>query len=78
MIRLSQLASNKGIDIKIVPVGLAYSEVIPKFLGSASICFSEPITISKDFKQSVNDFNIALSKSMIFAEQSALLAVGRR
>tara|TARA_B100000579_G_scaffold240556_1_gene197213 strand:+ start:76 stop:756 length:681 start_codon:yes stop_codon:yes gene_type:complete len=78
LIRLAQLASNKGLDISIVPVGLAYSEVIPKFFGSASICFSKPIIISKDFKQSTNDFNNALSKSMSSAEQKALLAVGRR
>jgi len=66
------------LEIKIVPVGLAYSDVIPKFYGSASICFSKPIIISRDFKQSTNDFNIELSKSMRSAEQSALLAVGRR
>jgi len=77
LIRLAQLASNKGLVIKIVPVGLAYSEVIPKFYGSASICFSKPIIISKDFKQSTDDFNIALSRSMRCAEESALLAVGR-
>ena len=78
LIRLAHLASNKGLDIKIVPVGLAYSEVIPSFFGSASICFSKPILISQELKQSTNDFNIALSKSMHSAEQSALLAVGRR
>ena len=78
LIRLAQLASNKGLDIKIVPVGLAYSQVIPKFYGTASICFSKPIIISKKFNQSTNDFNIALFKSMHSAEKSALLAVGRR
>tara|TARA_B100000700_G_scaffold323931_1_gene428848 strand:- start:1482 stop:2096 length:615 start_codon:yes stop_codon:yes gene_type:complete len=78
LIRLAQLAANKGLDIKIVPVGIAYSNVIPKFCGSASICFSKPILISQKFKKSTNDFNIALSKSMRSAEQSALLAVGRR
>ena len=78
LIRLAQLASNKGLEIKIVPVGLAYSEVFPKFRGSASICFSKPIIISKDCKQSTNDFNINLFKSMRSAEQSALLAIGRR
>jgi len=77
LIRLAQLASNKGLDIKIVPVGLAYSEVIPNLFGSASICFSKPILMSKGGKQSSNDFNIALFKSMRSAEQSALLAVGR-
>jgi len=78
LIRLAQLASNKGLEIKIVPVGLAYSEVIPKFRGSASICFSKPIIISKDCNQSTNDFNINLYKSMRSAEQSASLAIGRR
>ncbi len=78
LIRLAQLASKKGLEINVVPVGLAYSDVIPKFYGSASICFSKPIIISKDFKESTNDFNIALSKSMRSAEQSALSAVGRR
>ena len=77
LIRLAQLASGKGLEIKIVPVGLAYSEVIPEFCGSASICFSKPILISKKDKQSTNDFNIKLSKSMRSAEQTALLAVGR-
>ena len=78
LIRIAQLASNKGLDIKIVPVGLAYSEVIPKFYGSAAICFSKPIIISKDFKQPINEFNMALSETMSNAEKSALLAVGRR
>ena len=78
LIRLAQLASNKGLDIKIVPVGLAYGEVIPKFYGSAAICFSKPIVISKDFKPPINDFNMTLSKSMSIAEESALSAVARR
>jgi 1-acyl-sn-glycerol-3-phosphate acyltransferase len=77
LIRIAQLASNKGFEIKIVPVGLAYSDVIPKFYGTASICFSKPIIISKDFKQSADDFNFDLSKRMRSAEESALLAVGR-
>ena len=78
LIRLAQLASNKGLDVKIIPVGLAYSELIPKFYGSASICFSKPIVVSRDFKQPINDFNMALSESMRVAEESALIAVGRR
>ncbi len=77
LIRLAQLASNKGLDIKIVPVGLAYSEVIPKLCGSAAICFSKPLLVSRENNYSTNDFNIALSQSMYDAEQSALVAVGR-
>ena len=71
LIRLAQLASNKGFEIKIVPVGLAYSDVVPKFYGSASICFSKPIIISRDFKQPTNDFNIELSKSCLLYTSDA-------
>ncbi len=78
LVRLAQLASNKGMDINVVPVGLAYSEVIPKLCGSAAICFSNPIRISQTGQQSSFDFNIELSKRMHLAEESALLAVGRK
>ncbi len=78
LIRLAQLASHRGLDIEIVPVGISYSNISPSFRGTASICFSKPILISQKFKKSTNDFNIALSRSMRSAEQSALIAVGRR
>ncbi len=77
LIRLANLASNKGLEVNIVPVGLAYSEVIPKFWGSAAICFSKPLLISPLEKQSATDFNIELLNSMQVAEKSALQAVGR-
>ncbi len=78
LVRLAQLASNKGIDIHVVPVGLAYSEVIPKLRGSAAICFSNPLILSKTGQQSSSDFNIELSERMHAAEKAALLAVGRK
>ncbi len=78
LVRLAQLASNKGMDINVVPVGLAYSEVIPKLCGSAAICFSNPIRISQTGPQSVSDFNIELSARMNAAEKTALVAVGRK
>ena len=78
LFRLAQLASNKGIDINVVPVGLAYSEVTPKLCGSAAICFSNPLRISQIVQQSSSDFNMELSKRMRAAEESALIAVGRK
>lgn len=78
LVSLAQLASKKVIDINVVPVGLAYSNVIPKLCGSAAICFSKPIRISQTGQQSSSDFNIELSEKMHAAEKAALLAVGRK
>ena len=38
--RLAQLAQSQNIDVQIVPIGLGYSDVIPKACGRASICFA--------------------------------------
>ncbi len=78
IVRLAQLAYKKGVAIKVVPVGLAYSEAIPKPFGKGAICFYEPITISKMNKDSAFSFNTQLQKCMHSAEVSALRAVGRK
>ncbi|KGG25192.1 Phospholipid and glycerol acyltransferase [Prochlorococcus sp. MIT 0703] len=75
--RLAQLAQNQNIDVQIVPVGLGYSEVIPKACGRASICFAEPMKILGTGREAVKSFNAELSKQMHAAEQAALHAVGR-
>ena len=76
--RLAQLASRKGVDIKVLPIGLGYSEVIPKPCGLSAICFSEPMRISNMSRKEIIDFNLELTKRMHAAEQSALKAVGRQ
>ena len=75
--RLAQLAYRKGVDIQIVPVGLGYSEVIPKLCGRAAICFSVPMKISEIGREAAIQFNLELSQKMHAAEQAALKAVGR-
>ena len=74
--RLAQLAQNQNIDVQIVPVGLGYSEVIPKACGRASICFAEPMKIMGTGREAVKSFNAELSQQMHAAEQAALHAVG--
>ena len=76
--RLAQLAYRKGVDIKVLPIGLGYSEVIPKPCGLSAICFSEPMRISNMSRKEIIDFNLELTKRMHAAEQSALKAVGRQ
>ena len=75
--RLAQLAFRKGIEVNVLPIGLAYSEEIPQPCGVAAICFSQPLKISNIGKKAAGEFNEELSKRMQAAEEAALMAVGR-
>ena len=75
--RLAQLAKSQNIDVQVVPVGLGYSEAIPKACGRASICFAEPMKVLETGREAVKSFNAELSEKMHAAEQAALHAVGR-
>ena len=75
--RLAQLAFRKGVNVQVVPVGLGYSEVLPKPLSMAAICFEEPLKVSGFGKKAVEVFNKELAERMDTAEQAALMAVGR-
>ncbi len=77
LVRLSQLAFRNGVDVQVLPIGLGYSEVVPKFCGKAAICFGEPIKISQTGREAAEEFNIKLAQKMLRAEESALKAVGR-
>ncbi len=77
LVRLSQLAFKRGVDVQVLPIGLAYSEIIPKPCGTAAICFGKPIKITKLGKKASEEFNYQLAYRMHTAEQAALKAVGR-
>ncbi len=75
--RLVHLAHSKGVQVKVVPVGLGYSEVIPRPFGKAAICFSEPMEVIETTREGLLSFNNRLFQGMHSAEQAALRAVGR-
>ena len=75
--RLSKLATKKAISITIIPIGIAYSEVTPKFRSKFSLCFGEPLIINKHIDFSINKFNEILQEKMSDAENEALKDVGR-
>ncbi len=77
LVRLAQLALKKGVDVQVVPVGLAYSEAIPRPLGRAAICFAEPMRIFETSREAASTFNRELSEKMHSAEKAALRSVGR-
>ena len=75
--RLALLATKKTSPITIVPIGIAYSRVSPRFRGKVSLCFGEPIILNNSIHLSIKDFNAILNEKMIKAEKIALKNVGR-
>ena len=75
--RLALLAAKKTNTIFIIPIGIAYSQVSPKFRGKVSLCFGDPLLINKNPSLSIRDFNETLNKRMHNAEKIALKNVGR-
>ncbi len=78
LVRLAQLADGKGVDVNIVPVGLGYSELMPRPFGRAAICFGKSMKVNGVGKEATKSFNLELSKRMHAAEQAALQVVGRK
>ena len=75
--RLARLATKKTHSITIIPIGIAYSEVCPKFRGSFCLSFGQPISMDDYLNLTTNEFNEFLNRKMIKAEKIALKNVGR-
>ena len=75
--RLARLATKKTNPISVIPIGIAYSEITPKFRGKVSLCFGEPLIIDKNLGLSITEFNGKLYEKMKEAEKKALKNVGR-
>ncbi len=77
LVRLAQLALRQGVQVPVVPVGLAYNPNRPAPFSQAAICFEEVLKISGRGKEETMHFNQLLVKGMKAAEQAARMAVGR-
>ena len=75
--RLALLAAKKTNSIFIIPIGIAYSQVSPKFRDKVSLCFGEPLIVNKSSNLSIQDFSEILNQRMYKAEKIALENVGR-
>jgi len=73
--RLAQLAEIKGVDVQVVPVGIAYTSIKPRPFSRAAICFEKPMKVEGSGRESATQFNSELYESMHSAEQSALKAL---
>ena len=75
--RLARLGTKKTTSITIIPIGIAYSGLSPRFRGKFSLCFGEPLFFNDYLNTSIKDFNQILYSEMIKAEKIALNKVGR-
>ena len=77
LFRLARLATKKTSSITIIPIGIAYSEVNPKFRSKVSLCVGESLIIDKHNNLSISEFNEILYEKMKSAEKIALKDIGR-
>ena len=75
--RLSRLAAKNTDSIIIIPIGIAYSNVSPKFRSQFCLSLGKPILINDYLKFTKYEFNKLLSEKMIKEEEIALKNVGR-
>ncbi len=75
--RLARLASKKTSSIFIIPIGIAYNKVPPRFRGEFCLSFGEPLSINDYLNLTIKEFNNKLNERMIKEEKIALKNVGR-
>ncbi len=75
--RLARLATKKTDSIIIIPIGIAYSKVTPKFRSNFCLSFGQPISMHDNLNLTIKEFNEFLNMKMLKAEKIALKNVGR-
>ena len=77
--RLARLATkkSKSNSITILPIGIAYSRVSPRFRDDFCLSFGQPILIRDYLNLNIQEFNEILNQKIIKAEKVALKNVGR-
>ncbi len=75
--RLARLAIKKTETITIIPIGIAYSKVSPKFRSDFCLSFGQPIVMNDYLNLNILEFNKFLYEKMIKEEEIALKNVGR-
>ena len=75
--RLARLAAKNKDSIVIIPIGIAYSKVSPKFRSDFCLSFGQPIVMNEYSNFNILEFNKFLYEKMIKEEEVAVKNVGR-
>ncbi len=75
--RLARLAKKNNNSIFVIPIGIAYSRVSPRFRDKFCLSIGKPLLIDDYLNISIQEFNTILNEEMIQEEKKALKNVGR-
>lgn len=75
--RLVQLAAGQGVDVPVIPVGIAYGHARPRWRDRAAICFGPSQHLRSGDREAARRFNAEAARSMQAAEEVARSLVGR-
>ena len=75
--RLARLATKKAKAITIIPIGIAYTRVSPRFRDEFCLSFGQPISMNDYLNLTIKEFNELLNQKMIKAEKIALKNISR-
>jgi 1-acyl-sn-glycerol-3-phosphate acyltransferase len=75
--RLAQLAAGQGVDVRVVPVGIAYGQPVPRPGQSAAVQIGPALQVAGGGREAAMAFTTELAASMALAERGARLLVGR-
>ena len=76
--RLASLASSQGVQVPVVPVGLAYGHRPARWRDRAAVCFGPALRVNGQGRDGAQAFNRDLAAAMERAERRACSAIGAR
>ncbi|MFM8659833.1 MAG: lysophospholipid acyltransferase family protein [Cyanobium sp.] len=74
--RLALLTAGQGVDVPVLPVGIAYSHPLPRPGEAAAVCFGDPLRPEGQGRDAARAFNERLAAAMQSAEHAARLSIG--
>jgi 1-acyl-sn-glycerol-3-phosphate acyltransferase len=75
--RLAALAEGQGVQVPVLPVGIAYSHARPRFGDRAALCFGAPLRLQGPGREAAATLKADLETSLQAVERLAREAVGR-
>ena len=74
--RLARLAHSQGVDVPVIPVGLAYQHRPARWRDRAAVCFEPALPVAERGRDGAQAFSLRLARAMERAERRACAAIG--
>lgn len=76
--RLALLARSQGLDVPVVPIGLAYQHRPARWRDRTAVCFGPPLRAAGSGRDAALAFSQTLAQAMERSERRACTAIGAR